>query len=200
MKKRRQYVLEDVASWHLVSAFGEEGADVLRNAYERAQILKKNGDANRSWDHNITQMEREGREEEEAIKVVDTGSARRAIKILNVGIAIQDLGSYEEVKGVDVLHLTKEEEDKTLENIIIRVKYKNEASVIGGEYTWDLTTPRSKAKRKEKLTGTLPQQLANMEMKMEGIVEEEGSDNETMAKKTARKGKKILKKDGTSLS
>ena len=71
--------------------------------------------------------------------------------------------------------------------------------VTGEEYTWDLTTTRSKSKRREKLTGTPAQQLASLESKMEGIEEEEGSDNETMAKKTARKGKKILRKDGTSL-
>ena len=57
------------------------------------------------------QTEREGREEEEAIKVVDKTLAKRAIKILNAGIAIQDLAFCEEVKGVDVLYLTKEEDD-----------------------------------------------------------------------------------------
>ena len=31
-------------------------------------------------------------------------------------------------------------------------------------------------------------------------MEEEGSDNETMAKKTVKKGKRVLRKDGTSLS
>ena len=35
VKKRRQFVLEDVASWHLVSAFREEGVDALRNAHRR---------------------------------------------------------------------------------------------------------------------------------------------------------------------
>ena len=35
---------------------------------------------------------------------------------------------------------------------------------------------------------------------MEGIIEEEVLDNETMTKKTARKGKKVRRKDGTSLS
>ena len=79
MKKRRQFVLEDVANWHTVNAIGEEGADALRNAHRRAQILKKDGDANGSWDHDITQTEREGREEEETIKIVDETSARRSI-------------------------------------------------------------------------------------------------------------------------
>ena len=35
---------------------------------------------------------------------------------------------------------------------------------------------------------------------MEGIEEEGGLDNETMAKKMAKKGKRVLKKDGTSLA
>ena len=35
---------------------------------------------------------------------------------------------------------------------------------------------------------------------MEGIIEEEGLNNETMAKKTAKKRKRILRKDRTSLS
>ena len=161
-KKRRQFVLEDVASWHLIGAFGQEGVDALRNAYRRAQILKKDGNANSSWDHDITQKEQEGRKEEEVIKVVDKVSAKRAIEILNAGIAIQDLVSYEEVKGVDVLHLTKEEGDQTLERFIIRIKDNNRAAVTGGEYTWDLKTPKSKSKRREKLMGTPAQHLASV--------------------------------------
>lgn len=48
VKKRWQFVLEDVINWHKISAFGEEGADVLRNAYRKAQILKGKEDANGS--------------------------------------------------------------------------------------------------------------------------------------------------------
>ena len=146
------------------------------------------------------QKEREGREEEEMIKVVDEVSVKRTIEILNASIAIQDLASCEEVQGVDVLHLTKEEEDGTLERVIIRVKDNNEASVTGGEYMWDLTTHKSKSKKRKRLMGMLAQQLANLEMRMEEIKEEDGSNNETIAKKTARKGKKVLRKDRTSLS
>ena len=46
----------------------------------------------------------------------------------------------------------------------------------------------------------LAQQLANLKMRMEGIAEEEGLDNETMARKTAKKKKRVLRKNGTSLS
>ena len=47
------------------------------------------------------------------------------------------------------------------------------ASVVRGEYTWYLTTPSSKSKRKEKLVRTLAQQLPGMEAKMERIMGEE---------------------------
>lgn len=63
MKKRRQYVLEEVASWHTVSAFREERAEALWNMYRRAQLLQERDDINRSWDHKISQAERKGREE-----------------------------------------------------------------------------------------------------------------------------------------
>ena len=64
-------VLQDVASWHKVNAFGKEGADALGNVHRRAQSAKKAGDVKRSGDHNIAQLQQEGREEEEVIKVVD---------------------------------------------------------------------------------------------------------------------------------
>ena len=57
-----------------------------------------------------------------------------------------------------------------------------------------------KTKRKEKMEGTLAQQLTKLEMRMEGIEEEEGSDNRTIAKKTVKKKKRMLRKDCTSLS
>ena len=82
------------------------------------------------------------------IKVVDQVTAKRAIEILNASIAIQDLASCEEVKDVDILHLTKVEGNQTLEWIIIRVKDNDGASVTGGECTWELTTPKSKSKKR----------------------------------------------------
>ena len=121
--------------------------------------------------------------------------AKRAIEALYASIPIQDLAACKEVKGTDVLHLTEKEGDRTLERVIIKVKDNNGGLVTGGEYMWELTTSSSKSKRREKLTGTLEQQLASLEMRIEGIVEEEGSDNEMIAKKGARKGKKILRKD-----
>ena len=55
VKKRRQCVVEDVASWHKIDAFGKEEGEDLRNAYGRAQILKKDRDVNSSWYHEVMQ-------------------------------------------------------------------------------------------------------------------------------------------------
>ena len=104
------------------------------------------------------------------------------------------------MKGLDVLHLTKEEEDKTLKRIIMRIKDNTKALVVGGEFTWDLTTLRSKLKKKEKLEGILAQQLTQIEARMEEITKEKRLNNEPIAKKTARKGKRVVRKDSTSLS
>ena len=91
---------------------------------------------------------------EETINVVDKDSEKRSIGRLNAGIPIQDLGFSEDMVVVDIVHLTEEEGDRTLERVIIRVKDDTGDTVLRGEYTWDLTTSRSKSKRKEKLEGT----------------------------------------------
>lgn len=88
------------------------------------------------------------------MKVVDKESAKRVIEILNISIAIQDLATNQKVKGLDILHLTKEVEDKSLERIIMRIKDNTGASVAGGEFRWDRTIPKSKTKRKVKMEGT----------------------------------------------
>lgn len=80
----------------------------------------------------------------------------------------------------------------------MRMKDAIGAFVKGGEFTWDLTTPR--AKRREKMKETPAQQLVKLEMRMEGIEEKDRSDNKTMARKMAKKGKRILRKDRASLS
>ena len=82
----------------------------------------------------------------------------------------------------------------------MRLKANNGALAVGGEFTWNLTTLRLKLKRKEKLEGMLAQQLTRWETWMEGIIEEKGSDNKTMVHKTAKKGKRVLRRDETSLA
>ena len=52
-----------------------------------------------------------------------------------MGITIQDLGSSEDMKGLNILHLTKEAGDKTIERIIIRMKDEFRAFVEVGEFT-----------------------------------------------------------------
>ena len=61
-------------------------------------------------------------------------ASKRAIKILNSSIAIQDLALNKDVKGVDMLYLTKEKADKTVERVIMRMKGNCGASVEGGEF------------------------------------------------------------------
>ena len=67
--------------------------------------------------------------------MVDEDLTKRAIESLNTGIAIQDLASSENVEVLDILHLTKKVEDKTLERVIMKMKDKTEALVAGGEFT-----------------------------------------------------------------
>ena len=76
--------------------------------------------------------------------MVDEDSARRAIEILNVGIAIQELTSSEDVEGLDILHLTKEKGDKTMDIVMMRMRDNIGISVEGREFIWDLTTLKSK--------------------------------------------------------
>ena len=172
----------------------------MRNAHKRAQISKMDWDVIGSWDYKFTQMEREGREEAEVLWMVDEDRAKRAIEFLEMGIAIQDLASSQDVKGLDILHLTKEAEDKTLERVTMRMKDDAGAFVEGGEFTWDLTTPKSKTKGKKKLEGTPAQQLARLESKMEGIEEEEGAENKTMLRKTKKNRKRVRRKKRISIS
>ena len=62
---------------------------------------------------------------------------KRAMEILNTGITIQDLVSRKDVVELDILHLTKEEEGKNLERVIMRMKDNSGASITGGEFTWE---------------------------------------------------------------
>ena len=106
--------------------------------------------------------------------------------------------SREEVKWLDILHFIKEVEGKSLERVIMRVKDNTRASVVRGEFTWELTTHRSKSKKNKIGDGTLAQQLARLEMRMAGIKKEEGSDNETIVRMTVKKRKRVLRKGDTS--
>ena len=106
----------------------------------------------------------------------------------------------EDVKVVDIPHLTKEKGDITLERVIMRLKDDTRASVKGGEFTSDLTTLSWQSKRKKKLEGTVAEQVAKLETRMEWMTEEEGSDNKVMAKKVAKKGKQVLRKNRRKVS
>ena len=86
----------------------------MRNAYQRAQIIKKNGDANGLWDYNIIQLKGEERQKHKVIKVIDEALVKRIIKILNTSISIQDIILCKEIKELDVLHSTKKQEGRNL--------------------------------------------------------------------------------------
>ena len=79
----------------------------MSNAHRSARLLKKDSNANKYWNYNVTQAEQEGREEKETIRVVDEELAKRRMEILYAGITIQDLASSEDVKGLDILHVSK---------------------------------------------------------------------------------------------
>ena len=89
--------------------------------------------------------------------MVDEELAKKAIEIRNASIAIQDLALNKDMKGLNIIDLTKETGVKTLERIILRIKDNTRASVVGGEFSWNLTTPKLKLKRREKLVATLAQ-------------------------------------------
>ena len=66
--------------------------------------------------------------------MVDEDLARRAIEILNAGITIQELTLSEDVEGLDILHLTKEKGDKTMDIVMMRMRDNIGASVEGREF------------------------------------------------------------------
>ena len=61
--------------------------------------------------------------------------AKRVIEILNAGITIQDLALSNDARGLDVIHLTKEEKDKTLGRIILRPRNNTGALAVGAVFT-----------------------------------------------------------------
>lgn len=76
------------------------------------------------------------------------------------------------MKALDVWHLTKDVEDKTWERVILRMNNNTVVSVVGGEFSCEITTNKSQSKRKGKLEKTAVQQPANLEKKLWRIEEE----------------------------
>ncbi|RPB22305.1 hypothetical protein L211DRAFT_850848 [Terfezia boudieri ATCC MYA-4762] len=133
----------------------------------------------------MSQLEKENREEEEVIRVVDGSMAERAIEILTRGVMIQDGSVNGLLEEFDFEHLQKETEAGVEETIVVKARRPDGTTVEGfWGTTWTLTTPKSKRRGLE--AGT-PVERAEME----GIEEqEEGeSENETMKKRSARKRK-----------
>ncbi|RPB19073.1 hypothetical protein L211DRAFT_853534 [Terfezia boudieri ATCC MYA-4762] len=127
----------------------------------------------------MSQLEKENREEEEVIRVVDSPSAERAIEILNRGIAFQDWVVNGLLEGFDYKCTQRVIESEVEDTIVVRAIHPDRSMADGFWGTsWILTTPRSK--RRLVLLGTPAEQLAGLERSsMEGIKEEEEgiSDN-----------------------
>jgi len=99
------------------------------------------------------------------------------------------------MEGLDVQHQTMETLDEVLESIVIRPLKPSGEPVEDMGYQINLSTPRRMI-RKE--TGTPAVQLARIEEALEKDEEME-SENEAMRKKSAKKGKGKLTKEGVTL-
>ncbi|RPB27206.1 hypothetical protein L211DRAFT_897096 [Terfezia boudieri ATCC MYA-4762] len=169
----------------LVPEFGERGERAILQAIVNSQEVEKSWSGGGSWEHHISQLEKESREEEEVIKVVDGLSAERAIGILTRGVMIQDGSVNGLLEGFDFEYSQKEMEGGVEDMIVVKAKRPDGTTVEGfWGVTWTLTTPRSK--KRGQMAG-MPAERAEME----GIEEqEEGeSENEAMNRRSARKGK-----------
>jgi len=108
---------------------------------------------------------------------------------------IQDEAANGSMEGLDVQHQTMETLDEVLESIVIRPLKPSGELVEDMGYQLNLSTPRRMI-RKE--TGTPAVQLARIEEALEKDEDME-SENETMRKKSAKKGKGKLTKAGVTL-
>ncbi|KAF8451881.1 hypothetical protein BGX38DRAFT_1141965 [Terfezia claveryi] len=160
VKKRRQYVLEEVASWAGVREFGERGVRALDQAMSNTEQARREWQGEGDW---------------------YGPSAERAVEILLRAIGIQDGSVNGQLDGYDVDYQTTDKDDGILEYITVRPAKATGGAIFGVAHNWTLTTPKSK----KKVVEVKP---VKMEVKLEVVDEErEGeSENETMR----RKGKK----------
>jgi len=141
--KVRQYQLEEVTSWRAEGRFAELGGEqMLEEAKERMErVVRESGEGEVSMIENITQRERESREEAELIKVSDPTSAERMYEILKdpASIVIQDKAEGGILKSVWMEHVQSEVDGQLVESIRLSIPSgENEESV-----TLSVSTPRS---------------------------------------------------------
>ncbi|KAF8433146.1 hypothetical protein BGX38DRAFT_1146219 [Terfezia claveryi] len=110
VKKRRQFALEDITSWHEVPEFRERGTKALVQAGRNSERAKQEWSGEGDWELHISQLEWRGSQDEETIRVRDSFSAKRAIEILTRGIAIQDGAINGQLEGLD-FEYTKEDKE-----------------------------------------------------------------------------------------
>ncbi|KAF8442666.1 hypothetical protein BGX38DRAFT_1314369 [Terfezia claveryi] len=113
LKKRRQYTMEDVAGWALIPEFRERGEEALSQAIVNTEHARARGEwrGEGDWCMHISQVEKDLRDEEEAIKVMDGPSAERAVEILKRSITIQDGTVNGQLEGYDVEYQKSDGDD-----------------------------------------------------------------------------------------
>ncbi|KAF8427648.1 hypothetical protein BGX38DRAFT_1147057 [Terfezia claveryi] len=166
VRKTRQYVLEEVTKWHLIPGFGEDGSRALSQACANTEKCKSEWQGEGDWDLYISQQERQGRGEQEILRVRDSPSAERAIEILKMGMAIQDSSVNGRLEGFDFTYEQAEVEDNVLESITVRLMRLDGSVLEGMTYRWTLSTLRP---ARRGVQGTVAQDLASLEVRMAGI-------------------------------
>jgi len=196
LRARRQLTLENVTNWLAVPRFQELGGEAaLAMAMSSATRQQAEYDGEGSFEMAVTSLERKGRGDEERFEVVDDNTAERAIELLYKGLAIQDEVVNGSIEGLDVQYQITETVEEVLESIVVRPLKPSRELVDHLGCQINLSTPK-RLLRKEVDTPAV--QLARIE---EALSEDEemDSDNETMKKKSAKKGKGKLTKGGVTL-
>ena len=113
--------MKNVTNWLAISKFQELGGEVaLVTAASTSARQCKEFSGEGSFELAVTSIERKGRGDEETFEVVDDTTAERAIKLLNIGLVIQDEAANGSMEGLDIQHQTRETLDEVLESIVIR--------------------------------------------------------------------------------
>ncbi|KAF8434412.1 hypothetical protein BGX38DRAFT_1275512 [Terfezia claveryi] len=200
LKKRRQYTLENVAGWALIPEFRERGEEALSQAMANTEHARGEWRGEGDWSMHISQVEKDLREEEETIKVMDGPSAERAVEILKRSIAIQDGTVNSQLEGYDVEYQRSDKDDGILESITVRPAGADSGAMFGITHHWTLSTLRVRKRGGSRTALSAKEQLANLETELESISEGEGdSDEEPSRKQNAGNGKKRRLEPGKSL-
>ncbi|RPB19245.1 hypothetical protein L211DRAFT_898222 [Terfezia boudieri ATCC MYA-4762] len=186
----RQFVLENVISWHGIPEFGERGRKALLQAGSNTENRRREWLGEEDWDIHISRQERLGREEEEVLRVRDGPSAERAIEILTKGLAIQDALVNGHLEGFDVAYSQQAEEDGLLESITVRPMRANGSVLDGMSRRWILATLKSKKKREPH--GPATEVLARAAARLEEKEQEEEARYEVTKDNAAKKRKITL--------